>query len=107
MEIKIEMERRRRQKEGIYEQSIGMEKKSLLFKEIEDIGNENPDESFDEELLDSTPILDLDFDDDEEDLFEPTSIEKNSFSICPYCGRKLILEKTPEFCPFCDEILII
>jgi len=28
------------------------------------------------------------------------------FTICPYCGKKLKLPKTPNFCPYCEEKLV-
>jgi len=33
--------------------------------------------------------------------------EENSFTICPYCGKDLNLPKTPQFCPFCREKLMM
>lgn len=34
---------------------------------------------------------------------EINSGENVPFSICPYCGMKLNLPKTPKFCPYCEE----
>jgi hypothetical protein len=28
------------------------------------------------------------------------------FTICPYCGKRLKLPKTPNFCPYCEEKLV-
>jgi len=33
------------------------------------------------------------------------SSSETPFSICPYCGKKLNLPKTPNFCPYCEESL--
>jgi len=33
------------------------------------------------------------------------SNEMPSFSICPYCGKKLSLPETPNFCPYCEKRL--
>lgn len=41
-------------------------------------------------------------------IFQRTNIGgQDSFSICPYCGKKIDLPKTPKFCPYCGELLMI
>lgn len=107
MEVKIEMERRRRQKEGIYAPSWEIEEKSKILKELEGFKEEKMFEEFEDEYFETLPLLDIDYEDSNTKEFEKLEIERHKFSICPFCGRKLILEKTPEFCPFCDELLIL
>ena len=33
--------------------------------------------------------------------------QADPFSICPYCGKELKLPKTPHFCPYCKEKLVV
>lgn len=34
-------------------------------------------------------------------------VKQKKFSICPYCGHKLIFKETPKLCPFCEELLAV
>ena len=62
----------------------------------------------DREIEDLKRIFNIESEIDESEKSEVIgkAIQKK-FSHCPYCGQKLLSEKTPTICPYCEELLII
>lgn len=105
-ELKIEIERRRRHNVQTDEQDEESIQKSHIIKELEGLIFEETKEEVLIDDFDIDKLLDID-DNNFDDLDNINKIEQNKYTLCPYCGKQLIFQITPEFCPFCNELLVI